>query len=469
MSLARLVVAGLALSPSSAASQVSSGAPAAVGAGAGALQCNANLTLYCTAGTSAQGCVASISGLGIPSANAPSGFELAVGNVPGQRGGIVFYGLAPDAAPWGGGTSFRCVGLPVQRLGLSSSGGTAGACDGELRVDLNSWMQAHPAGLGSPYGAGQVLHAQGWYRDGGAPLSSNLSDALAFTLCSGNGVPPMYVTGGNLGCSSGSGGVQVSCAVTQGYVNQDLAFDFSEPVSAASLTGSTFQVIETTTGAPALGSRLVDPADPRRAIFRPKLTLDPQGNAVFGLQSGATYQIRLPGVAQGDPGPWVTSVQGEPNATRALAVVTADQGVIDYVPGAPQVAIYVLVPGSSTPVNIDGGGVNGVQPNSPLTFAYGDVMNVSTVVIPSSGQSPFVRVDLDLDGNLATTADRQPIAGSWTIAVDVDQRTTTAVFQPSGGWPTPGPGPVVAVDVPTPVTDLVGNPLANAGVRSFVP
>jgi formylglycine-generating enzyme required for sulfatase activity len=77
-----------------------------------------------------------------------------------------------------------CVYYPVNRTGAQNSGGSIGPCDGELRVDFNAWRAANPAALGSPFTGGQVLHAQGWFRDPGAAKQTNLSDALRFTLLS---------------------------------------------------------------------------------------------------------------------------------------------------------------------------------------------------------------------------------------------------------------------------------------------
>lgn len=123
--------------------------------------------MYCSAGTTVQGCESAISSAGLP----------------GQRNGLVFYGLSPRATPWTpSSSSSRCVADPVRRTTQLFSGGTAGACDGSLRLELNGWLRAHPAALGQPLGAGQTLYAQGWFRDPGAPRDTNLSDALSFTL-----------------------------------------------------------------------------------------------------------------------------------------------------------------------------------------------------------------------------------------------------------------------------------------------
>ena len=142
------------------------------------------ISTYCTAGTTVHGCVPSIGGVGAPSSQASSGFDIVVSNVPGQRFGTIFYGFYAGAVPWAPfSPSFQCIAFPIQRTGDRQSGGTAGQCNGELRLDWNAWRAANPTALGGPYVAGQVIYAQGWFRDPGAPKQTNLSNGLRFTLC----------------------------------------------------------------------------------------------------------------------------------------------------------------------------------------------------------------------------------------------------------------------------------------------
>jgi hypothetical protein len=148
-------------------------------------QCPA-MTSYCTAGTTSNGCLATISGSGTASASAASGFNIQVHNVEGLKQGILFYGInntgfAPT--PWGTGSSYLCVKAPTQRMGTQSSGGTLGACNGVLTTDFNAYRTANPSALGSPFTAGQHVYAQGWFRDPPAPKTTSLSDALSFVLC----------------------------------------------------------------------------------------------------------------------------------------------------------------------------------------------------------------------------------------------------------------------------------------------
>lgn len=139
---------------------------------------------YCTAGTSSNGCAAAIGASGSPSASAASGFQLAVSGVDGQRSGLFFYGVNGRAnAAWSvGSASLLCVKAPVQRMGLATSGGTFGQCDGQFSVDWSAWSAAHPGALGQPFAAGEIVNAQAWYRDPPAPKGTQLSDALEFVL-----------------------------------------------------------------------------------------------------------------------------------------------------------------------------------------------------------------------------------------------------------------------------------------------
>jgi hypothetical protein len=142
--------------------------------------------VYCTSGTSSSGCVASISGSGVPSASSSSGFVIQVDSVEGMKQGILFYGLNnPSFVPtvWGsGGTSYLCVKSPTQRMGAQNSGGSIFACDGALIVDWNAYRAAHPGALGSPFVAGETLCAQGWFRDPPSPKTTLLTNALKFFL-----------------------------------------------------------------------------------------------------------------------------------------------------------------------------------------------------------------------------------------------------------------------------------------------
>ena len=139
---------------------------------------------YCTAGTSANGCVATLGSTGTPSVSAGSGFTVSASGVEGSKDGLFFYGFnGQQANTWGSGTSFQCVVPPVMRAGLQVGTGTSGACDGAFAQDFNTyWATANPSKVPA---VGQEVSLQLWYRD---PLNTSnqttsLSDALKFRVC----------------------------------------------------------------------------------------------------------------------------------------------------------------------------------------------------------------------------------------------------------------------------------------------
>ena len=140
---------------------------------------------YCTAGTSTSGCQASISGAGVPSATASSGFDLTVTGVEGDKSGLFFYGAnGRQASPWGNGTSFQCVVPPVKRGAFQFKNGTSGACDGSFTEDLNArWCPSCPK-PNHNFGVGSVVQAQFWFRDPASTSNqtTSISDALEFVI-----------------------------------------------------------------------------------------------------------------------------------------------------------------------------------------------------------------------------------------------------------------------------------------------
>lgn len=139
---------------------------------------------YCTPGTSYAGCVATMSGAGVPSVTNASGFHLLASNTPGQRLGLFYYGFQPGyVAVSIDSTSAFCVLTPYQRMSTVISSGTIGQCNGVLSIDFNQWLQANPTALGNPMLPGTVIYAQAWYRDPRVRDRANLSDGLKFTIC----------------------------------------------------------------------------------------------------------------------------------------------------------------------------------------------------------------------------------------------------------------------------------------------
>ncbi len=138
---------------------------------------------YCTAGTTSNGCNASISATTQPSATLATACFLNVANVDGQKVGVIFYGInGPSASTWGASTSFLCVKAPTQRTIVQNSGGAPNSCSGAFSLDWNTYQLAHPSALGNPFSAGGMVYAQAWFRDPPSPKSTNLSDALELTV-----------------------------------------------------------------------------------------------------------------------------------------------------------------------------------------------------------------------------------------------------------------------------------------------
>jgi len=138
---------------------------------------------YCTAGTSTHACVPSMSATGTPSAAATSGYTITTSNLEGQKFGLMFYGITgPAAFPWGTSTSFLCVKPPTQRIPSANTGGTVNNCNGSLSVDFLAYAAANPLSVGMPLASGEVIDVQTWYRDPPSPKTTNLSNALQFTV-----------------------------------------------------------------------------------------------------------------------------------------------------------------------------------------------------------------------------------------------------------------------------------------------
>lgn len=143
------------------------------------------VTTYCTPGTSSNGCTPTLDATGAPSASSTGGFVLTVSGVEGRRNGVVFYGTQGAlASPWGNGSSsFLCVQLPIQRGWPANSGGHLNQCDGTLSLDWNAFTSSYPGALGAPFGAGDRVWSQAWFRDPASPKSTSLSSAVTFVVC----------------------------------------------------------------------------------------------------------------------------------------------------------------------------------------------------------------------------------------------------------------------------------------------
>jgi hypothetical protein len=155
--------------------------------------CAANITSYCTAGTTSSGCHATMGASGDASLSNANPFTLTCMNVEGNKNGIFFYGITGRvASSWGiGGLTWLCVKSPIQRMQpLMASGGTPATCTGSFSVDWNAYVAANPnKPVNQAMTPGTVVAAQAWFRDpasGTGPLGAKgtaLSDGVEFTVC----------------------------------------------------------------------------------------------------------------------------------------------------------------------------------------------------------------------------------------------------------------------------------------------
>ncbi len=133
----------------------------------------------CTAKINSNGCTPTVCSSGSPTKTGPDDFYVHAYRVLNQKAGMMFWGFAPTAAPFFGGT--RCVEYPVQRAPLLDSGGSTSGidCSGVYRFHFSpSYMQ------GWSLAAGQVMHGQFWSRDPffSPPFNVGLTDAVQFVI-----------------------------------------------------------------------------------------------------------------------------------------------------------------------------------------------------------------------------------------------------------------------------------------------
>jgi hypothetical protein len=138
--------------------------------------------------TASQGCQSGVSTVGLPSATASSAFTVTFTGLNAGVNGTVFYGITgPVNSTWSPQSNL-CVKSPSQRLqgvpGASgNTGGTVGLCNGSYSVNFNAIIQgAFPGLLGVPMAAGQRVDVQTWQRDAASVKTTNMSDAVNFTV-----------------------------------------------------------------------------------------------------------------------------------------------------------------------------------------------------------------------------------------------------------------------------------------------
>ncbi len=152
---------------------------------------------------------------------------------------------------------------------------------------------------------------------------------LSFSAPAAAAPQDLYITDCSLGCTSGAGGNQVFCTLVNIHENELIEIGFSLPVDPASLSSSSFRITGTQNGTSPSGSLSVSVLDPRRVIFEPDVV--GLGPLSYSFELDSSYSIVLPGTAQGDSGPFITSTTGEPNQSRLVCTVTASEGLLPLV------------------------------------------------------------------------------------------------------------------------------------------
>jgi hypothetical protein len=136
-----------------------------------------NVTVYCTGKQNSEKCVPEMVGLGTPSASGGLGFDVRASLIVDGVNGLLFYSVhGPKAVAFQGGA--MCVQGPVRRTPVQNSGGTFN-CAGTFSFDFN----AHIASGADPaLVAGQQVWCQYWSRDSQSQSTTNLTDAMTFTI-----------------------------------------------------------------------------------------------------------------------------------------------------------------------------------------------------------------------------------------------------------------------------------------------
>ena len=129
---------------------------------------------YCTAKLNSLGCLPSVGFSGTPSLAGADDFVASASNILNYHSGILFWGRAPTAIPFQGGT--LCIAPPILRTRLQDSGGNTGVndCSGNF-----SFHVSHAFLAGNGFAIGSELYAQFWSRDQfSPPFFTSLSDGL---------------------------------------------------------------------------------------------------------------------------------------------------------------------------------------------------------------------------------------------------------------------------------------------------
>lgn len=132
---------------------------------------------YCTAKANSLGCLPSIGSTNAPTFSGGGPLLVWATKVLNKKSGILFWGAAPAAFPFQGGT--LCVAPPLIRTAVQQSGGSASGndCSGAYSFQ---WTSAYAASVG--LAPGDRVFAQYWSRDPGSPSTTGLTNAIDITF-----------------------------------------------------------------------------------------------------------------------------------------------------------------------------------------------------------------------------------------------------------------------------------------------
>jgi len=291
----------------------------------------------------------------------------------------------------------------------------------------------------------------------------------------------MAILSCSLGCGSGILGSPVSCGVGTIKANEELAIEFTQPVDLATVGKATFRITNALTGLAPPGVYIIDPANPRRVIFRPQISFDANGTPEFGFEVGSSYTIRVNGTLH-NQGPYLAGIGGDKNVAGLLCNVAVGPGLVDNSPGPSTLTIFAdqvvsYGPGGEV-LETAQGEVTGpaeltdVWALSSVRLHFDDIISPVTVLSPGASSSPTVRFFIDPDGITGNSADWIALTGDLELELNEANLTSTLTFTPGAGFPSAGQGAEprrVVVEVGTGIQDLAGSPLGNPGVFTFVP
>lgn len=142
---------------------------------------------YCVAKTNSLGCLPSIGYAGSASASDPNPFEISAVNVLNNKNGISCYSLNPGSNPFQDGV--LCLNAPTARgTHIINAGGNSSGmdCSGVFAMNFNCLIPGNPQTCVLPHdprlSPGAVVYIQWWMRDPLSASTTNLSDALAFSI-----------------------------------------------------------------------------------------------------------------------------------------------------------------------------------------------------------------------------------------------------------------------------------------------